>query len=269
MEEKNSMNAEQENTALENAAQENVDENRVDPESTAQESAGEDRVNPETTVQESAYPEAEIIKNAAQGGAQKPKKDWKKEARDWVMSIAAGLLIVFVIRTFLFQIIRVDGDSMYDTLLNNERLFVSVLDVRLGDVERGDVVICHYPNRGSTNFVKRAVAVPGDTVYRENCVTHVVYETIDENGETVVVDEMLDEGFYKKPLLNTLDEDYAPYTLGENEYFVVGDNRYNSHDSRDWNDNHSANDVGPITGDMLVGRVRAVIFPFSDIRCVE
>ena len=144
-----------------------------------------------------------------------------------------------------------------------------MLDVRLGDVERGDVVICHYPNRGSTNFVKRAVAVPGDTVYRENCVTHVVYETIDENGETVVVDEMLDEGFYKKPLLNTLDEDYAPYTLGENEYFVVGDNRYNSHDSRDWNDNHSANDVGPITGDMLVGKVRAVIFPFSDIRCVE
>lgn len=254
MEEKNSMNAEQENTTLENAAQENVDENRV---------------NPENTAQESADPEAEIIKNAAQAGAQKTRKDWKKEARDWVMSIAAALLIVFVIRTFLFQIIRVDGDSMYDTLLNNERLFVSVLDVRLGDVERGDVVICHYPNRGSTNFVKRAVAVPGDTVYRENCVTHVVYETIDENGETVVVDEMLDEGFYKKPLLNTLDEDYAPYTLGENEYFVVGDNRYNSHDSRDWNDNHSANDVGPITGDMLVGKVRAVIFPFSDIRCVE
>ncbi len=254
MEEKNSVNAEQENTTLENAAQENVDENRV---------------NPENTAQESADPEAEIIKNAAQAGAQKPRKDWKKEARDWVMSIAAALLIVFVIRTFLFQIIRVDGDSMYDTLLNNERLFVSVLDVRLGDVERGDVVICHYPNRGSTNFVKRAVAVPGDTVYRENCVTHVVYETIDENGETVVVDEMLDEGFYKKPLLNTLDEDYAPYTLGENEYFVVGDNRYNSHDSRDWNDNHSANDVGPITGDMLVGKVRAVIFPFSDIRCVE
>lgn len=254
MEEKNSMNAEQENTTLENAAQESVDENRV---------------NPENAAQESADPEAEIIKNAAQAGAQKPRKDWKKEARDWVMSIAAALLIVFVIRTFLFQIIRVDGDSMYDTLLNNERLFVSVLDVRLGDVERGDVVICHYPNRGSTNFVKRAVAVPGDTVYRENCVTHVVYETIDENGETVVVDEMLDEGFYKKPLLNTLDEDYAPYTLGENEYFVVGDNRYNSHDSRDWNDNHSANDVGPITGDMLVGKVRAVIFPFSDIRCVE
>ncbi len=254
MEEKNSMNAEQENTTLENAAQESIDENRV---------------NPENAAQESADPEAEIIKNAAQAGAQKPRKDWKKEARDWVMSIAAALLIVFVIRTFLFQIIRVDGDSMYDTLLNNERLFVSVLDVRLGDVERGDVVICHYPNRGSTNFVKRAVAVPGDTVYRENCVTHVVYETIDENGETVFVDEMLDEGFYKKPLLNTLDEDYAPYTLGENEYFVVGDNRYNSHDSRDWNDNHSANDVGPITGDMLVGKVRAVIFPFSDIRCVE
>ena len=90
----------------------------------------------------------EVLAAAAQGGLEKPQKDWKKEAREWIVSIAAALLVVFFIRTFLFQIIRVDGDSMYSTLLNNERLLVSVLDVRLGNVERGDIVICHYPNRG-------------------------------------------------------------------------------------------------------------------------
>ena len=144
-----------------------------------------------------------------------------------------------------------------------------MLDVRLqGGVDRGDVVICHYPNRGRTNFVKRAVAVPGDQVYRENGVTHVVYEEADENGEVHVVDEMLDER-YALYFLGGSSDDYAPYTLGEDEYFVVGDNRYNSHDSRDWNDTDPSRDVGPITSDMLVGRVRQVIWPLSEIRAVD
>ena len=211
----------------------------------------------------------EAFRQTVQGGAEKPKKDWKKEAREWIVSIAVALLVVFVIRTFLFQIIRVDGDSMNSTLLDGERLFVSVLDVRLnGGVDRGDVVICHYPNRGRTNFVKRAVAVPGDQVYRENGVTHVVYEEADEAGNLHTVDEMLDER-YALYFLNGSSDDYAPYTLGENEYFVVGDNRYNSHDSRDWNDTEPSRDVGPITSDMLVGRVRQVIWPLSEIRAVD
>ena len=212
-------------------------------------------VNPES--EENTAP---VDPEAVQGGKEKPKINWKKELREWVVSIAVALLVVFVIRNFLFQIIRVDGDSMYSTLLDNERLYVSVLDVKLHGVNRNDIVICHYPNRGGTNFVKRCVGVPGDSVYRENGVTHVVYEA---DGETV--DEMLDERYATYFPYGSTD-DYAPYTLGENEYFVVGDNRYNSHDSRDWNDSQSGNDVGPITGDMLVGRVRQVIWPLKNIR---
>ena len=59
------------------------------------------------------------------------------------------------------------------------------------------------------------------------------------------------------------------YTLGKDEYFVVGDNRANSHDSRDWNDSNPDNDVGPITEDMLVGKVRCVFWPLSAIRGVK
>ena len=193
----------------------------------------------------------------------KEKKSVKQEIKEWVVALGVALIVVLVIQTTLFRIIRVDGHSMDDTLSNGERLFVTVADVRFGgDVPRNSIVICHYPHRGLTYFVKRAVAVPGDTVYRKDGVNHVVYE---ENGETI--DEELDgDIFYNiSGVLHSYygGPDYDPYVLGDNEYFVVGDNRGNSHDSRDWNDNDDSNDVGPITKGMIVGRVRQVIWPLS------
>lgn len=182
------------------------------------------------------------------------KKKYRKEVREWVVSLASALLIVLVVRTFVFTLIRVDGTSMSPTLENGERLFVTIADVKFGSTDRGDVVICHYPGRGNTHFVKRVVAVPGDSVYRKDGVTHVVY-TLDG----AVIDEALDPEFEFAGSVN----DYEPYVLGEDEYFVVGDNRYSSHDSR------SREDVGPITGDMLVGRVRQVIWPIDSFRAVK
>lgn len=207
-------------------------------------------------------------KETEQGNPQpkKPKTDWKKELKDWIISIGVALFVVFVLRTFLFQIIRVDGSSMFDTLENNERLFVTVLDVKLKGVDRNDVVICHYPNRGNTNFVKRIVAVPGDQVYRKGAITHVVYE---ENGETVDVELDNPYEYNSYYYCASLDDDYDVYTLGENEYFAVGDNRFNSHDSRDWNDHDDSNDVGPITKNMLVGKVRNVVWPLNRMRAVK
>ena len=202
------------------------------------------------------------------GKKDKPKKSLGREIREWVVALAAAVLIALLIRTFLFTLIRVDGHSMDDTLHNNERLFVSVLDVRLSGVERGDVVICHYPNRTSpglfgietqTNFVKRVRGVPGDVVERKNNVTYINGEAIDPDNEI-------------RSLIYYPDghpDDYGPYTLGEDEYFVVGDNVYNSHDSRDWNDSDPTGDVGPITGDMIVGRARFVFWPLSEIRSID
>lgn len=185
-----------------------------------------------------------------------------KEIREWFVSLAVALLVVAVLRMFLFTLIRVDGASMQPTLLNNERLFVTVYDVKFGDIERGNVVICRYPNRGRDNFVKRVVGLPGDSIYRENGVTHVVYTVGSE-----ILDEALDPDTRISPY--RFDPDYEPYVLGENEYFVVGDNRYDSHDSRDWNDFSPARDVGPITKDMITGHVRQVIWPLNGFRAVE
>ena len=222
---------------------------------------------PETEVSQAA-PEAPEEAEKDAGKAEKPKKSVGREIREWVVALAAAVLIALLIRTFLFTLIRVDGHSMDDTLHNNERLFVSVLDVRLSGVERGDVVICHYPNRTSpglfgietqTNFVKRVRGVPGDVVERKNNVTYINGEAIDPDNEI-------------RSLIYYPDghpDDYDPYTLGEDEYFVVGDNVYNSHDSRDWNDSDPSGDVGPITGDMIVGRARFVFWPLSEIRSID
>lgn len=190
----------------------------------------------------------------------------RQQVREWVLSFALALLVVFLLRTFVFTIIRVDGNSMQPTLHDDERLFVTVFDAKFGSVERSDVVICRYPDRGSTRFVKRVVALPGDSVYREGGVTHIVY-TIETESGTVIRDEALDPDVSISPYRS--QPDYDAYVLGENEYFVVGDNRYNSHDSRDWNSSSSDNPVGPISKDMIVGHVRQVFWPLSNFRTVE
>ena len=209
----------------------------------------------------------------ADKGKKKVKKTWKQELKEWVVALGTAVLIVLVLQSFLFRIIRVDGESMESTLHDGERLFVNVATVKFNkSIPRDSIVICNYPNRYTkvlgvkfnTYFVKRLVGVPGDTIYRKNGVTHVVYT--DDDGQTV--DEALDDR-YALYFINGSPDDYDNYVLGEDEYFAVGDNRYNSHDSRDWNDSDDSNDVGPITKDMVVGRVQEVIWPLNHIRATK
>lgn len=159
---------------------------------------------------------------AKRGQKEKPKKTLKREIFEWVVTIAAAVLIAFVIRTFLFEPVRVDGGSMLETLQDGEIMFVTKYDYLTSDPERFDVVICHYPNRGSTNFVKRVVGLPGDTVEIRGGYLYV-------NGERYEEDYIEHRPY----------ADFAAYTVPEGYYFVMGDNRANSHDSR-------ADDVGPI-----------------------
>ena len=171
-------------------------------------------------------------------GKEKKPVNVKKEILSWILTLGAAVIIALVIRTFLFEPVRVDGHSMDDTLANGEIMFVTKPEYLTGDPQPGDVVICHYPGRGDTNFVKRVVGVPG--------------------GE--VVDEP-----YLTPSRNQNGFSMLPITLGENEYFVCGDNRDNSHDCR----NLTNGVPEAITRDMIIGHVRYVVYPFSDVRSIN
>lgn len=187
---------------------------------------------------------------------EKPKKTVQQEIVSWVLSILGALAILLVIETWVGLPISVKGHSMENTLNSGELLWVSRLDK---NYQRGDVVICHYPDRIQSSFslgpmlhvdihevfVKRLVALPGDTVEIRQKQLYV-------NGEPVA----------DPPEMGSTPADYGPRTLGEDEYFVIGDNRASSHDSR-------SSDVGPISGDMLQGKVKCVLWPLNRIRGVQ
>ena len=190
--------------------------------------------------------------NLEQSADEKKKPtNWKKELLSWIMTLVVAVAIALPIRTFVFEPIRVDGESMCDTLQNGEVMIVTKPEYLVGDPERGDVIICKYPGR-KENFVKRVMGVPGDVI---SIISNVVYR----NGEK------LDEP-YLTPSRNDNGFSMAPFELGEDEYFVMGDNRDNSHDSRNY---YSYSRPSAITRDMIVGKVRWVVFPFSELRGIE
>ena len=193
---------------------------------------------PETEAQ--AAPEtAEQPKNKKE----EKKKTVGQEILSWILTFAVAIALALVIRTFIFEPVRVDGHSMDYTLADNEYMIVTKYDYLLGEPERFDVIICHYPERGRTNFVKRLVGLPGDTVSMLNGTLYVNGEAIDEPYIT-----------------NKANYNMQAYTLKDDEYFVLGDNRSSS------NDSHI---IGPISREQIKGHVRCVAFPFKNARTVK
>ena len=208
----------------------------------------EQELQEEELVQEENETTAEEQQPAAE---EQKKTNVKKEIISWILTLGAAVIAALLIRTFIFEPVRVDGESMCDTLQNGEIMFVTKPEYLVGDPEFGDVVICHYPGR-KENFVKRVMGVPGDEIM-------VIANIVILNGE------VLDEP-YLTASRNDNGFTMAPFKLGEDEYFVMGDNRDNSHDSRNY---YGWNQPSAITRDMIKGKVRWVVFPFGNIRGIE
>ena len=170
---------------------------------------------------------------------EKPKKTVKQEIISWILTLGSAVLIALAIRTLLFVPIRVKGESMQNTLMNGEIVLATKPAYLQGKINRRDIVICRYPDRGRTLFVKRMIALPGDTLELREGLVYVNGELVDETDLDMASQALLNLG---------------PVTLGEDEYFVMGDNRGHSNDSRM---------VGPITRDMIVGHVKRFIYPLS------
>lgn len=142
---------------------------------------------------------------------------------DLVKFALIALLVVLPIRFFIAQPFVVRGASMEPTFQSGEYLIVDQLTYRFDEPERGDIIILRYPRDESVFFIKRIVGLPLETV--EIVGREIV---IRREGEAALT---LDESYIDPSLLQ---DEYGLYTLGEGEYFVLGDNRRESSDSRSW-----------------------------------
>lgn len=177
-----------------------------------------------------------------------------------VFVVSAIVILLFV--NFVAHPVRVDGRSMYPTLKNGEFGFTNVGGVLLNGVERGDIVVVTMEEEGQkTHWVKRVIGLPGDTV---SCVNDVVYINGKVLDETKYIapdyrQSLVDKfGYFNKVpnADNTNVEDFEEVKLGDDEYYVMGDNRPYSKDSRY---------VGPVKKSQIFAKKMLVLLPISDI----
>ena len=161
--------------------------------------------------------------------------------RDIVISAAVSVLII----TFLYQPVRVEGTSMLPRLEDHDRLFINKFVYRISSIHRGDVVVFHYPRDPEKSYIKRVIGLPGDRISIERGRVYL-------NGrllrEAYVPDEYRD--------MRSMAEIVVP----EDSYFMMGDHRSISSDSREF---------GPVDRDLIYGKAVFVYWPRKDAGVVE
>lgn len=170
-------------------------------------------------------------------------KDFLKEALSTILYILVVLVITYLVITFVGQRTQVQGSSMEPTLSDHDNLIVDKISYRFKDPQRYDIIVFPFLYKEDTYYIKRIIGMPGETVY------------IDETGTIYIDGEVLDENYGREVMLSA-GRAGEPITLAEDEYFVLGDNRNNSSDSRDPS-------VGNIHRDKIIGKTWVRIWPFS------
>ena len=179
--------------------------------------------------------------------------NWVKEIIGMVIYIAFVFLAVWLIITFVGQRTEVSGESMYDTLDHGDNLWVSKISYRLHDPERFDIVVFPHVEEDGTSvfYIKRIIGMPGEKI------------RIDDEGNIYINDEILEEDYgYEMIIPGMIGRANHNIVLGEDEYFVMGDNRNDSKDSR-------FEEVGNIKRDELEGKAVFRIWPLSKFGTIE
>jgi len=162
-----------------------------------------------------------------------------RELRVWARDLLLALCFAFVIIVFLYQPVKVEGTSMAPMISDQERIFINKLVYRFEPIERGDVVVFWYPLDRSKSFIKRVVALPGETVEIRR-------------GRVSVNGRLLSEGYVLPEYLDA--SDYGPAKIPPDEYFVMGDHRDSSNDSRVF---------GPVPDQYIYGKAVFAYWPID------
>ncbi|WP_110112147.1 signal peptidase I [Bacillus sp. CGMCC 1.16541] len=178
------------------------------------------------------------------------KKQEKDSFFSWVKTVLLSIGLFLLIKNYLFAPYIVDGASMEPTLYNNERLFVNKIAFMIGDIDRQEIVIIK-DSQQQTHYVKRVIGLPGDVVEMKNDELFVNDELVKEPYLSIYKETANSQGM-------RLTGDFGPIEVPKEQFFVMGDNRLRSMDSR--------NGLGLISQKAIVGKSEFVFFPMSDVR---
>lgn len=171
-----------------------------------------------------------------------------RELLGWIVYILIIVGLTYLIVTFVGQRTRVSGSSMETTLSDGDNLIVDKISFRFRDPKRYEIIVFPYQYEDNTFYIKRIIGLPGETVQVKDGKVYINGQELDEHYGN---EEMLDPGIAREPV-----------TLGEDEYFVLGDNRNHSADSRQEN-------VGVLHRKDLLGRAWIRIWPFSKFGVIK
>lgn len=161
--------------------------------------------------------------------------------RDLIVSVAISAFII----VFLYQPVRVEGTSMLPMLEDQDRLFINKLAYRMGDIHHGDVVVFQYPRDHTKSYIKRVIALPGDVLRIDH-------------GRVYVNGHQLKEAYVPERFSD--DRSQPEMMLPPNRYFLMGDHRSISSDSRDF---------GPVERDLIYGKAAFVYWPMEQVGVVR
>jgi signal peptidase I len=180
--------------------------------------------------------------------SEKKEKSTAQNILGTIAYIVGVCVFVFLILHFVGQRTVVNGSSMDTTLANGQNLVMDKLSYRFHDPERYDIIVFPYQHAENTYYIKRIIGLPGETVQVIDGYMYINGKKLDEHYGAEVME---DPGIAAEPI-----------KLGDDEYFVLGDNRNHSSDSR-------VASVGVLTRDMLIGRAWVRIYPFNKIGVIK
>ena len=170
---------------------------------------------------------------------------WFFETRYWLRDLILSVLLAFIVIVFLYQPVQVEGTSMMPRLENHERIFINKFLYRFRPIERGDVVVFRYPLDPSKSYIKRVIGLPGD-------------EVSIRDGHVLVNGKPLAEPYVPPSYLD--DQSYPTTLVERDHYFVLGDHRSSSNDSRAW---------GTVDRQYIYGKAVFVYWPAGQMGWVK